>query len=72
MAALDGLLNGNNCKKNKTKYSDNTLVRGDYRKFPNQEKFVQSQTPSASMLPQIWNPRHMLGFEEFKVIFSSF
>lgn len=24
------------------------------------------------MLPQIWNPRHMLGFEEFKVSFSVF
>ena len=26
------------------------------------------KTPvSSSMVPQLWNPRHMLGFEEFKV-----
>jgi len=29
-------------------------------------KFAPVQTPTASIVPQLWNPRHMLGFEEFK------
>ena len=29
---------------------------------------MNPRTPNtASMVPQLWNPRHMLGFEEFKV-----
>ena len=34
---------------------------------PQKGSYVQQPIPSASMVPQLWNPRHMLGFEEFKV-----
>lgn len=34
-------------------------------------KFAPVQTPTASIVPQLWNPRHMLGFEEFKVCLTS-
>jgi len=33
---------------------------------PQKGSYVQQPIPSASMVPQLWNPRHMLGFEEFK------
>ena len=39
---------------------------------PQKGSCVQQPIPSASMVPQLWNPRHMLGFEEFKVNFKKF
>ena len=48
-------------------YHDLDDNRNDLRKQAGQEKFAPAQAPTASIVPQLWNPRHMLGFEEFKV-----
>ena len=60
-----------NFKSSYQHYHDLDDSRNDLRKHANQEKFAPAQTPTASIVPQLWNPRHMLGFEEFKVSWFS-